>query len=296
MPDNKTQPPPAKPVVAKNTARIDATHMGSASLRDDVKPKATVPPPAAQEDEDWGVDANDNVDITDDSEEREIEAVDRTPSPRGGEANQPQTRSKTVTEAPEAPVANTNMSADDYFQMLERLESFKANAITSLQEELTLEQQTLDEATAAFNAKKTEIEGKLRKLGVEVGAVAVENDEAPGVKQRGGRRRRRVSSDDDGTPTPAAKTNPSTPTAPGEPTGSPRRRQKNDKTLKEAIVEVLTNRGRADLKTIANDIVTGGFKTNSKKFGNTVRVQLYRLDDDGEVVQYEDNTFGMKKK
>jgi hypothetical protein len=75
-----------------------------------------------------------------------------------------------------------------------------------------------------------------------------------------------------------------------------RTRPKNDKTLKEAIVEVLTKRGRIDLKTISNEILANGFKTNSKKFANTVRVQLYRLDDDKEITIYDDGTFALRPK
>lgn len=63
--------------------------------------------------------------------------------------------------------------------------------------------------------------------------------------------------------------------------------------LRDAIVEVLGNRGRSTLKTIAEDIEASGYKTNSKKFTNTVRVQLYRLDDDGAILIHEDGTFSL---
>ena len=270
------------------TARIDATHMGAGSMRDDPKPKA---PPPVEKDEDWGVDAETDNEM-DDLEGAEEQEVQPTNPPRGGEVQNPQTRSKTVTATEAEPTTNTTntatesgMNADDYFAMLERLEQFKANAIGSVKEQ----QKKLDEEKAAFLAtydqKTAENNEKLKKLGV---TVEDENeDEEPAVKKRG--RRRRVSSED-GDSTPAAAKSS------GNSEVGRRTRPKNDMTLKEAIVEVLTKKGRATLKTIAEEIINSGFKTNSKKFGNTVRVQLYRLDDDGEVAQYDDNTFGLKKK
>lgn len=279
---------------AKATARIDATHMGGASLRDDAKPKPQ-PVPADQTDEDWGVDANNNGEVAveddlNDVEEREIE---NTSSPRGAEVNQTPTRSTNVSQTtaePEVPTtpAGGSMTADDFFAMMERMEAFKQNAINDLQGNL----KSLDEAKAAwladYDQKRQAINEKLAKLGVNV-QTTVSDENEPQPKQRGGRRRRRVSSTEGGNPAPAAAA-----TTTG--TSGRRTRPKNEKTLKEAIVEVLTKRGRSDLKTIASDIAASGFKSNSKKFGNTVRVQLYRLDDDGEVVQYDDNTFGLVKK
>jgi hypothetical protein len=260
------------------TARIDATHMGPASLRDGKT--------QSEKDEDWGVD--NTVVVTDDdlndAEEREIE----TNSPRGGEDSNTQTRSQTVTTAtatatPEVPeTTSVAMSADDFFAMQARMDQFKAGAITDLQDR----QKALDNGKTAFLAdydqKSQEINEKLQRLGVQVNTPV---EDEPAVKTRRGRRRRVPA---EGATAPAAATS-------GEATSGRRTRPKNDMTLKEAIVEVLTKKGRADLKTIAQEIVASGFKTNSKKFGNTVRVQLYRLDDDQQVVQYDDNTFGLKK-
>lgn len=273
MADSKTTPKPT--AGAKPTARIDATHMGAQSMRDDPNPK-----PAVAE-EDWGVDTENAVVVDDDlneAEEREIEP--NTP-----------TRSQNVSATAEAPAENTttaasSMGADDYFAMVERLEQFKTNAISDLQNRQKLLNDEKTKFLADFDQQMQGITDKLKKLGVDVGGE--EESEVP-VKTRRGGRRRRVSTGEEGGSIAPARNEGTTATV------GRRTRPKNDKTLKEAIVEVLSKKGRVDLKTIAQEIITSGFKTNSKKFGNTVRVQLYRLDDDGEVVQYEDGTFGLKK-
>ena len=58
-------------------------------------------------------------------------------------------------------------------------------------------------------------------------------------------------------------------------------------------MEVLAKRGKTDLKTLAHDIIESGFKTNSKQFSNTVRVQLYRLEDDKQI-NINDGVFSIR--
>lgn len=169
-------------------------------------------------------------------------------------------RSNEMTDQNAQPQSQ-EMNAEQYFQLLQQAENMKAEA-----------DKLKSEAIAALNADRekavahlAEIDTKLEKMGV-------------GTKKRG----------------PGRPTKTSTTTSTGEPVVR-RPRQKNDKTLKEAIVEVLSA-GKANLQTIAEKIIANGYKSNSVKFANTVRVQLYRLEDDNEIVKYEDNTFELKKK
>jgi hypothetical protein len=303
MPDTKnpTPTPVQKPnPQPKQTARIDATHMGAQSMREEPK-KATMPAqpvqhkpapaPVVPKDEDWGEDDTTKHDDDDlmESEEQEIENT----SARAEEV-EPQTRSEPVsaTAEVEAPTnSGVGMNADDYFAMLERLEAFKQNAIQSEQEKLKQLDQEKTDFLTRYEQQRTQINDRLGKLGVQVQGQQ-QDEEEPAVRQRGGRRRRRVSANGE---TGGGSIAPAPTNTGGERTSGRRTRPKNAMTLKEAIIEVLSKKGRTDLKTIAAEIMNSGFQTNSKKFGNTVRVQLYRLDDDGEVVQYDDNTFGLKK-
>jgi hypothetical protein len=64
------------------------------------------------------------------------------------------------------------------------------------------------------------------------------------------------------------------------------------KTLRELIIEVLKeNPSGLMLQQVASKIIAKGFKTTSTKFANTVRVQLYRLDDDKLITICEDGIF-----
>lgn len=157
--------------------------------------------------------------------------------------------------SPETVVLN-EANAEQYFQMVQQAEQMKADADKFKADAITA--LNLDRAKAV--AHLAEIDEKLVKMGVGQ------------EKRRPGRPRNPVATNSSSEP--AVR----------------RQRQKNEKTLKEAIVEVLTA-GKADLQTIANKIIEGGYKSNSTKFANTVRVQLYRLEDDKEIVKFEDNTF-----
>jgi DNA-binding protein H-NS len=257
-------------------ARIDATHMGDSSLRDDETVK---PPTPVEKDEDWGAPANEvdddddlnDDDDLDDDEELEVSNPVSVTKPEPEKTVTTATATATAPATNATPVANAPLG-DDYFSLLKRAEQLKEQAVTTLTAER-------DQHVAAIK----EIDEKLAQLGIKSQESEAE------VLQRTDGRRRRQKVDDAGNPVPAGTAAP----ASGEVVVGRRTRPKNEKTLKEAIVDLLTKDGRLSLKSIAQKVVENGFKTNSQKFSNTVRVQLYRLEDDKEILAYQDGTFGM---
>lgn len=248
---------------AKNlpkTARIDASHMGSQSMHDDDE--------LTPENEDWGI----GVDANQENEDR---ASSREEVVKIETQNNEKIMSENTVVSPSVEIPP--MSAAEYLAMLDRMSAFKEGAINGLKADRAAKVTEKDEVAKRYDAEIAEVDAQLAKLGATVAPAVAEV-----TKKRRGRRKKVTA---EGTAATVA--------APKATVGR-RTRHKNDKTLKEAVVEVLSKTGRSSLKDIAESIVNSGFKTTSKKFSNTVRVQLYRLDDDGVIEQFTDNTFGLK--
>lgn len=87
----------------------------------------------------------------------------------------------------------------------------------------------------------------------------------------------------------------------------PRKRPYNEMTFQEAILRallVMTHNGKPYTAAV-NDITVKvtlpkeeggmGYNTQSSKANNTVRIQLYRLEDKQKVIQNNDKTFSLKQ-
>jgi hypothetical protein len=199
-----------------------------------------------------------------------------------------QPRNAAPVEPPRPVATNAGTDPLTFFAQFNEMKARAKQELAALASEINGYDAKVEEFRKKVEVEKVELINKYNQMANAVGeanfAVVTPNAEP----KRRGRRKRGVS---DGTTPDATTTTPEVSTSTGR-----RTRPKNDKTLKEAIVEVLTKRGRVDLNTISNEILNSGFKTNSKKFANTVRVQLYRLDDDKEITIYDDGTFEMRAK
>lgn len=234
----------------KTTVHIDATHMGNSSLQDDDTPQIIL-----EQDEDWGEIAEDLVVEKSDNAEKVASL------PCGEKTDQTQTRSMTMSQQTvETNNVSTPTNTEDYFAMMEKLETLKQNAINEVQAKL-----------ASLEQERAECLAKLEKLGI----VTTQPKKKYALRS--------ASAENNGDSTSSSIVGRKT-------------RPKNEKTLKEAIVDVLHKKNRVNLKDLADLVLENGFKTNSQKFSNTVRVQLYRLEEDRQIVQYDDKTFGLVKK
>ena len=66
-------------------------------------------------------------------------------------------------------------------------------------------------------------------------------------------------------------------------------------TLKEAIQTVLADGHPKTLKEIADGVLAAVYNTRSQTDGNIVRLQLYRLDDDGQIMVHEDGRISLRR-
>lgn len=285
MAADATKSPPAASTRRPRDASISTGHLREPALRDD-EPKPGKPAPPRSEDEgDWkkfdeGEGDRSRPAATNDEHEFENENPPGVPAV-------PKLEMPTMTEFD--PMA--------FMAFMEQVSAQKDSALAAFDAGISAK----DDAIKVMQEEREALVAQRDRFAIMVGAPALSkpaasSEPAPApVKRRGGRRTRRGVPADGSAPAAAPAA-----TATAEPGVSTKRtgkgsRPRNDKTLKEAIKEVLGKKDRMKLNDISAEILKGGFKTSAEKFPNTVRVQLYRLDDDGEVTMYDDGTFSLKK-
>ena len=306
-------------------SRLDASHLAqtSTTVRDEDEDEdwGDVPPPKQtttsapvdvsppsdldraldEDEEDEDLAKNDDLerelagdaDEEDEEDEEEVNATREAPAVRDEERH----------EAP-AQVQTQKFDSDSAMRQIEQLQS-NLPALTAALEgklnEIDRQRKTLDE-------QERNIKSRINFLRVLSGQQPLsdedEEEEEVAPRRRGGRRAAASAE----TATPAASTPPAATTAEGEQRprgrGGRGKRHHNDQTLKEAICKVMCRMthptSNKPFTGFVNDITQKvikeeGYKSTSAKPTNTVRIQMYRLEDEGKVRQNEDNSYTLRK-
>jgi hypothetical protein len=272
-------------------------------------PVATKPPvdleQALEEDEDEDL-AEDDLErelagsADEDEDEEEDEEVNET-------REAPVARVEERQEAPAQPVQQMTQSFDSEGAM-RQIEQLQSN-LPALTAALEGKLKEIGSKRKALDAEERNIKSRINFLRVLSGQPPLsdddEEDEDEAPRRRGGRRKAEGTAP---ATTPAATTAPAT--AEGEEEERPRgrggrgKRHHNDQTLKQAICKVLTRMvhptSGKPFTGFVNDITQKvikeeGYKSTSAKPTNTVRIQMYRLEDEGKVRQNDDNSYTLRK-
>jgi hypothetical protein len=201
-----------------------------------------------------------------------------------------------------APVSQRQeVGSVDVTTTLQQLEQLQSNipavvaALESKIEEIEDQKERLEEQKKGIQNRISFLK---RMMGMEVSEEQEEEEETPQPRRgRRGRRGRRAAS----TTTAAASTSASEeePTSGKGRGGKGGKRHQNDQTLKEAICKAMvtmpnfTGHVNEITKKVLNE---QGYKTTSTKPTNTVRIQMYRLEDESKVRQNDDGSYTLRRK
>lgn len=174
--------------------------------------------------------------------------------------------------------------------VIAQIEQLRTNLPAAIQA-LTTELEAVSAERTRLDEKENDIKNRInliRALGGQ-GAVSTVTSSTEAPKKRGPGRPKKNPGD--------ATTGEKTKTKPGK-------RLQNEQTLKEVILKVLFRMVHPTSGKLYTGFVTEikdkalaeeGYKSNSGKPENIVRVHLYRLEEDGKVIKNEDNSWSLRK-
>jgi hypothetical protein len=305
-------------------SRVSASHLAQnpTSVEDDdedwgdVAPKAATPrvaPTAPQpQQQQVKTDLDRELDEDEDEDEDDLER-----ELTGKEDEDEEEREEVeVSETKEAPAAQQNQGPQlDTDFALKQLQQLESN-IPALTSALETKLKGINEERQKLDKEEKNIKSRINFLRVLSGQTPLEDDEeerTPIVRRRG-RRRASTTASSEGT----ASTTPQSSEEEDEEEGNepqvgerPRgrggrgKRFRNNQTLKQAIVKALMRMVHPEsgkpFTGFVSDITQvvikeEGYKSTSAKPTNTVRIQMYRLQEDQKVIPNEDGSYTLKKK
>jgi hypothetical protein len=258
-------------VSKKNDARVNAGHLTNSGT-----------------DEDWGSMPQPKTKprVADDDLERELAQTDGTQKNDDEEDEVEETAAST-------PVPTIDTASA--LQQLTQLQGNMPTIIAALQTNLEEINQRRAEQTRLFDTEEAGVRKQLNFALVLTGQPPIpEPGAAPVPKKRG----RKPGS----TNSPPATASGETPAASGEEApkrrGGTGKRFQNDLTLKDVIVVQMLK--MPNYTGGINDIAAkamneGGYRTTSTKPTNTVRIQVYRLVEEGKVYKVEGGDYNLTK-
>lgn len=274
--------------------RLNASHLGQVQTEDenwDDVPTKTSRKTSDEDLEEELSKSEDDEDLTDEDDEDDEDLTEE--GDMDDDEDFAEEKKVVSQEIENRPV--TNVNTDEAIRQMEALQG------------------NLPALEAALNQKLSEISGKrkqldneesdlksrinfLRVLGGKPPLESVEEVTRP----RRGRKPRALTADavpttpelnEDGEPLPRGK-------------GGRGKRFRNEQTLKQAIVKVLMRMSHPTtgkpytgfVNDISNKVVQEeNYKTTSSKRTNTVRIQLYRLEEEGKVIHNDDKSYTLRK-
>lgn len=315
-------------------SRLNVSHLAqtSTSVQDedededwgDVSPKAQQPAKTAQatapvtqpvaapkaSDLDRALDEEDeDEDLAEDDLEREL-ADSEDDEEEDEEMNETrETPVASVEERHEAPAqaqVQPNLDEATVIQQIDQMQSNLPALEQVLHSKLNRLQQEREQQNHKWDEEERNIKNRINFLRVLSGKppLAVDEEEEEEAPRRRGGRRKATTESAAPAAAPAATTSEEEGEERPRGRGGRGKRHHNDQTLKQAICKVLMRMTHPTsgkpFTGFVNDITQKvikeeGYKSTSAKPTNTVRIQMYRLEDEGKVRQNEDNSYTLRK-
>lgn len=285
--------------------RLSAGHLGQTDARQDEDEDWDVAPATASTTSNIHHQEDEDEDLADEDLERELSEDDEDDLEEDDddddfeEENEVNTREAPVASAVEQKTvpALANVNTEEALKQIEALQgnlpAFEA-ALNNKLAEINVKRKQLD-------TEEAEVKSRMNLLRVLGGKPPLDDEEELPARPRRGRKPR--SATDPTTPvTPVATTEGGEPVSRGR--GGRGKRFQNEQTLKQAIVKSLMRMSHPTsgkpYTGFVNDITVKvikeeGYKSTSSKPTNTVRIQLYRLEEEGKVIQNDDNSYTLRK-
>jgi hypothetical protein len=286
--------------------RISASHLTSTTMPS-VKKK--------EEDEDWGEMPNKTAKAKDEDLERELEEEEDLAAHDDDEDEEEEDEDDEdllTAKKEEQPVQTTvvapQVDLTTELQNIERLQNNLPALVKALETKISSindKRRTLDEEEKQVKSRINFLRALNGEAPLSVAKEDDDDDDKPAAPRRRGGRRRKITPDSDDEATTPADNKEVT----GGGRGGRGKRHSNNQTLKEAIMRSLysmkhptsTDPEMTEKTGFVNDITRKvtkeqGYKTTSEKPTNTVRIQMYRLEEDKMVKQNEDGSYTLRKK
>jgi len=283
-----------------------------------VTPTAASPAPAqpVKSDLDAALDEDEDGDLADEDLENELDedSDDEEEDEEVSETRETPVAVEERHDAPAQPVpgldgATVIQQIDQMRSNLPALEQVLHSELVNFKKNREEQNKKWEEQNKKWNEEERNYMQRINFLRALSGKtpLAVEEDDdedtTPAAPRRRGGRRKAAAVAGDGAaaaPPPVGAEG----SAPRRGRGGRGPRHQNDQTLKQAICKVMVRMTHPQsgkpftgfVGDITQKVMTEeGYKSTSAKPTNTVRIQMYRLEDEGKVRQNEDNSYTLRK-
>lgn len=292
-------------------ARVNAGHLtqGRAATEDREEDWGTMPAPAGKggtatkpaatstrvKDEDLERELENERDTGEERDELDEELDDEEEAPPQTARAQPQNTSRS-----EQPQAAPPVDANAVLQQLSQLQTNLPALIEALKQQKSEIGKRRDELNRKLDEEEAQVRKQLNLLLTLSGQKPLEDneEEEPATPRRGRRGGRRRAASTGASAPAASSTNDNSQGEGVRRRGGTGKRFRNEMTLKEAIVEQMFKMPNytGSVNEVTHKVITdGGYKTTSAKPTNTVRIQMYRLEEEQMVKSNPDGTYRLTK-